>query len=277
MANIPYPYKIISVNSGKVLNVSGASLQNGAPIIQYDWVEGASNEIWYFDKQGTINLSKDPLHPDGPIFEVYKIRSHLSGKVLDVSGASITSTEVIQFDWWGGANQLWYFCPIDAAGTFLLKSALSTKVLDVNGASQANGAKMIVHEEHRGPNQLWRREQVQVFDLAADFVTNMNLGAIKVAAVVENVGTEPVAGPFGVNLTVGLPGVQYGPYPFEVPQDVTILPGKKHTTQFTEEWVLAHDQYGNIIPIEMNVWVDVNKGDMNGANNHLHATVHLPA
>ncbi len=154
-------YKIISLNSNKVLDVNGGSLQNGAQIIQHDWW-GGPNQIWFFDRQGTINLSRDIQHPDSPDFEVYKIRSLSSNKVLDVNGASLADgTPVIQQDWWGGANQLWYFCPIDNAGTFLLKSVLSTKVLDVNGASKGNGAILIEQAEHRGPNQRWRREQVQ--------------------------------------------------------------------------------------------------------------------
>ena len=40
-------YRIMSVNSCKVLDVSGASTDDGAQIIQYEW-NGGDNQKWSF-------------------------------------------------------------------------------------------------------------------------------------------------------------------------------------------------------------------------------------
>src|SRR4051794_18651250 len=85
-------YRIMSVASGKVLDVPGFSTRDGARIQQYTWNNG-NNQRWYFD-----------LLPDGS----YKIINVYSGKVLDIPfGQNRDGIPVQQYTWNGGANQRW--------------------------------------------------------------------------------------------------------------------------------------------------------------------------
>ena len=81
-----------SRHSLKVLDVSGWSTDNGAPIHQWDW-HGGDNQRFWIDEVGG---------------DLFALRSVLSGKVLDVSGWSTDNGAPIhQWDWHGGNNQLW--------------------------------------------------------------------------------------------------------------------------------------------------------------------------
>jgi beta-glucosidase len=89
---LPDYYRIVAQHSGKVLDVDGASMGNGAPIQQYDYL-GGDNQLFRLE----------PLD-DG----YYRIVAKHSGKALDVSGASMVSGAPIQqWDWVGGGNQRW--------------------------------------------------------------------------------------------------------------------------------------------------------------------------
>jgi hypothetical protein len=134
-------------HSGKVLDVSGISLDNGAPVIQWDWW-GGDNQRWRLEAVG-----------DG---YVRAVAQH-SGKVLDVSGISPDNgAPVIQWDWWGGDNQRWRFEPV-ADGVNRLVAKHSGKVLDVSGISRDNGAPVIQWDWWGGDNQRWEYQFQPLF------------------------------------------------------------------------------------------------------------------
>jgi hypothetical protein len=79
-------------HSGKVLDVAGISMANGAQIQQWDYL-GGDNQKWRLESVG-----------DG----YYRIVAKHSGKVLDVVGVSTANgVRIQQWDWVGGDNQRW--------------------------------------------------------------------------------------------------------------------------------------------------------------------------
>src|ERR1700760_3293892 len=70
--------QIVMENSGKCLNVSGASTANGAKVVQYTCVASASNDKWKVVPKGN----------DSDGFGLYWIQAAGSGKCLTVQGAS---------------------------------------------------------------------------------------------------------------------------------------------------------------------------------------------
>ena len=81
-----------SRHSLMVLDVAGGSLDNGAPIHQWD-MHGGNNQRFWIDDEGK---------------DLFSLRSLHSGKVLDVSGWSTDrGAQIHQWDWHGGNNQLW--------------------------------------------------------------------------------------------------------------------------------------------------------------------------
>ncbi|MDQ4132649.1 MAG: RICIN domain-containing protein [Actinomycetota bacterium] len=83
-----------SVESGLVLDVSGSSTANGAPIVQTPWA-GKLSQLW-------ITL---PLANESPFYVIVNVNS---SRVLDVAGASLAEgAPVIQWNWHGGTNQIW--------------------------------------------------------------------------------------------------------------------------------------------------------------------------
>lgn len=90
-------YKIIARNSGKALDVDGASTSNGANVIQYTY-GGGDNQKW-------------TITPVGGGY--YKIIAKHSGKALDVAGIN-NGANIQQWTYGGGANQQWEIVPVNA-------------------------------------------------------------------------------------------------------------------------------------------------------------------
>ena len=94
----PVGYKIVAF-SGKVLDVTGGSKANGAPIQQYDFLNG-SNQQWYVLPLATGE---------------YRVQSLLSNKVLDVTGGPAATGNGVLLQQWddlGGANQRFILKPV---------------------------------------------------------------------------------------------------------------------------------------------------------------------
>jgi hypothetical protein len=132
--------RAVAAHSGKVLDVKGASDDNGAPIHQWDWV-GGDNQKWHLDDVG------------GGLWRIISVKS---GKVLDVKDVSADNgAPIIQWDWWGGDNQKWRL--EDVGGGFArIVSVHSGKVLDVKDVSADNGAPIIQWDWWGGNNQRWQ-------------------------------------------------------------------------------------------------------------------------
>ena len=132
-------YEIVSRNSGKCLDVYGASMDAVASVIQ--WVcHGGENQQWRLEPAGG---------------GVYRIVARHSGLVLDVYGALVDNvTPIIQYPSHGGDNQLWTMEPA-SEGHVVFVARHSGKALDVEGASLDDGARVIQYTGHGGTNQQW--------------------------------------------------------------------------------------------------------------------------
>jgi hypothetical protein len=138
-------FRVVSEYSGMVFDVSGASMELGAPVILWPW-HGGSNQRFKL------------LEAPRPSIEAwgYSLKAEHSGLVLDVFGASDEpGAPVVQWEYHGGPNQLFRAlgCPI--------KPLHSSFVLDVTQASQDNGALISQFPFHGGPNQQFRIELLQ--------------------------------------------------------------------------------------------------------------------
>jgi|GEM_PF-2784049 len=133
-------YTIIAKHSGKCMDVSGKSIDNGVKIIQYDY-RGGDNQLWKFKPIGN---------------GYFQIIAKHSGKCLDVGSKSINNgAKIIQYDYLGGDNQLWKLDPVNN-GYFRIIAKHSGKCLDVSGMSIDNGVKIIQYDYWGGDNQLWK-------------------------------------------------------------------------------------------------------------------------
>jgi uncharacterized repeat protein (TIGR03803 family) len=132
-------FEIVSRNSGKCLDVFGASTDAGASAIQ--WVcHGGPNQQWRLEPAG------------GGAFRI--IARH-SGQALDVFGALLDDvTPIIQWPAHGGDNQVWTLEP--ASDHYVrIVARHSGKAMDVEFASAADGARVIQYTPHGGANQQW--------------------------------------------------------------------------------------------------------------------------
>jgi O-glycosyl hydrolase len=133
-------YKVVGRNSGKLLDVSGASTAQGAQVIQWPWNNGA-NQQWRFERQS-----------DG----TYRITNINSGQALDISGGSTADGgQAIQWPWNGGNNQRWNVTDL-GGGYYRITNVNSGKVLAVNGSSTADGATIVQWTSNGSTSQQWQ-------------------------------------------------------------------------------------------------------------------------
>lgn len=122
-------YEIQNVASGLALNVSGASTENGAAIIQYPFSSGATNALWAF------------VPTSGGYYQIKNVNS---GEVANVTGASgINGASIVQ---WPGngmlpGNDQWL--PVqNPNGTYSFFNLNSLQALDVPNGSTASGTQL---------------------------------------------------------------------------------------------------------------------------------------
>jgi len=132
-------FEIISRNSGKCLDVFGASTDAGAAAIQ--WIcHGGANQQWRLEPAG-----------GGAV----RIIARHSGQALDVFGALLDDvTPIIQWPVHGGDNQAWTLEPA-GDGYVRIVARHSGKAMDVEFASTDDGARVIQYTPHGGANQQW--------------------------------------------------------------------------------------------------------------------------
>lgn len=131
-------YVIKSKNSGKALDVSWGSKDNGANVLQYSY-QGYANQKWYIER-----LSNG----------CYIIKSNTSGKVLDVEARSMSNGgNVLQWEYKGGDNQEWKIENVN--GYYRIINRRSGKALDVSGRSTADNANVLQWDYTGANNQLW--------------------------------------------------------------------------------------------------------------------------
>jgi Ricin-type beta-trefoil lectin domain-like len=143
-------YSITARHSGKVLDVSGSSVANGAYLHQWTAVSSSPFQKWTASTQGGAQLAFTNLG---------------SQKVLEVNGYAMGDGGRIQQWQWAGHNwQKWRLEVSDQdSGGFWYKivNVGSSKVADVSGVSVSNGAMVQQYSSWGGANQQWRVSKVQ--------------------------------------------------------------------------------------------------------------------
>lgn len=136
--NVGTGYYFIITFSSKCLDIQAKSLESRAKIIQNECQSG-DNQKWIF-----IRKSDDS----------YVVKSKLSEKVMDISGASLEKgTEVIQFTEHSRANQRFRIEP--SGNGCKIVNINSTLCLDIKGASTDNSTPLIQWDCHGGQNQIF--------------------------------------------------------------------------------------------------------------------------
>jgi hypothetical protein len=167
-------YIVVNRNSGRVMEVAGASTDNGANIRQNAYT-GGTHQQWDI-------LPFSSAYGDQSFYAITAVHS---GKAADVNNFSYDDGgNVQQWENWEGANQLWFF-EYAGDGYFHIRSRWSGKYLDVTGSSTVSGANIRQWSGLNGLNQQWR--------------------LIPVGAAVE---FEAPAAPTGVTATANLLSVQ---------------------------------------------------------------------
>ncbi|MCY9656816.1 RICIN domain-containing protein [Paenibacillus chondroitinus] len=137
-------FKIVNVNSDKVLANTNGSASDGNPADQRTF-NGSRNQLWQVQKIA------DNYIPTS----YYKIVNLKSNKALDISGESIVAgADAIQSGYSGKDSQLWKVESIDS-GQYKITNKKSGYALDVYGGSPANDAKVIQFRYVGSRNQKW--------------------------------------------------------------------------------------------------------------------------
>ncbi|MFE0733456.1 RICIN domain-containing protein [Streptomyces sp. NPDC058855] len=134
-------YRLVSVRSGKVLDVNAFSTADGTRIQQ--WTDqNTANQQWRLRPTG-----------DGH----YELVNRNSGKVLGIAGDSTAqSAAAEQQTDSASASQEWRIDAVSGSDAVTFTSRRTGQVLDVSGASTADGAAVVQYRPHGGTNQQWR-------------------------------------------------------------------------------------------------------------------------
>ncbi|MGW7553149.1 RICIN domain-containing protein [Streptomyces rimosus] len=145
-------YKLVSVRSGKVLDVNAFSTADGTRIQQ--WTDqNTANQQW-------------KLRPteDGH----YELVNRNSGKVLGIAGGSTArSAAAEQQTDSSAASQEWRIDDVSGSGAVTFTSRKSGQVLDVSGGATAQGAAVVQYPGRGSTNQQWKLVKVTGSQAAA--------------------------------------------------------------------------------------------------------------
>ncbi|WP_141204860.1 RICIN domain-containing protein [Streptomyces griseorubiginosus] len=138
-------YRLVSVRSGKVLDVNGYSTADGTRIQQ--WTDqNTANQQWRLKPAG-----------DG----YYELVNRNSGKVLGIAGDSTAQTAVAEQQTDSSAtSQEWRIKEVSGSDAVTFVSRRSGQVLDVSGGSTAQGAAVIQYPDRGSTNQQWKLVKV---------------------------------------------------------------------------------------------------------------------
>ncbi|MCS6989674.1 MAG: RICIN domain-containing protein [Chloroherpetonaceae bacterium] len=134
-------YKIINKATSKCIDVSGGKVDNGTPIIQWEF-KGSNNQLWEFKEENGY----------------VQIINKGTGKCIDVEGAKQDDgTKIIQWENNKGNNQFWEVTQ-DEKGFYRFVSKATGKALSVSGPSDPQLIQMSVSNNSY---QLWEIHEVQ--------------------------------------------------------------------------------------------------------------------
>ncbi|HEY8987080.1 MAG TPA: RICIN domain-containing protein [Streptomyces sp.] len=138
-------YRLISVRSGKALDVNGFSTADGTRIQQ--WTDqNTANQQW-------------KLKPAGDGY--YELVNRNSGKVLGITGDSASrSASAEQQTDRSAATQQWRIDDVSGSDAVTLVSRGNGQVLDVMGGSTGDGAAVIQYPGIGTTNQQWKLVKV---------------------------------------------------------------------------------------------------------------------
>jgi hypothetical protein len=126
LATRGHGYTFVNQASGKVLDVTGGSLDDGAPVIQWSYWNGP-NQRWQ-------------LVPNGIFPPTVRIVAEHSGKVLEVAGGSRDDgAQVQKGDWTQALHQQWWVLPADSGLCHVINPATG-KALEVYASSRDTAA-----------------------------------------------------------------------------------------------------------------------------------------
>ncbi|MEU2060079.1 RICIN domain-containing protein [Streptomyces sp. NPDC013455] len=134
-------YRLVSVRSGKVLDVDGFSTADGTRIRQ--WTdENSANQQWR-------------LRPTGDGY--YELVNRNSGKVLGIAGDSRAQGAAAEQQTDSSApSQEWRISEVSGSDAVILTSRRSGQVLGVSGGSTAQGAAVVQYPGRGGARQQWK-------------------------------------------------------------------------------------------------------------------------
>ncbi|MDC0768769.1 RICIN domain-containing protein [Streptomyces sp. HD] len=134
-------YRLVSVRSGKVLDVNGFSTADGTRIQQ--WTDqNTTNQQW-------------KLKPAGGGY--YELVNRNSGKVLGIAGSSTAQGAAAEQQTDSSStSQEWKISEVSGADAVTLTSRRSGQVLDVSGGSAADGAAVVQYPGRGSTNQQWK-------------------------------------------------------------------------------------------------------------------------
>ncbi|MEU4370817.1 endo-1,4-beta-xylanase [Micromonospora chersina] len=136
-------YVLLNRNSGKALDVYGASTADGARITQWTRNNGTNQQWQFVDSGGGY----------------YRLKSRNSGKVLDVSNRATTDgAPLIQWTDANATNQ--QFQLADSGGYLRLLNRNSGKAVEVQNADTTDGANIVQYTDWNGANQQWQLVRV---------------------------------------------------------------------------------------------------------------------
>jgi hypothetical protein len=133
-------YTLVNRNSGKALDICGASTADGACVQQYTR-SGGTNQQFQFVSSGS---------------GYYRVKARHSGKVLDdYNFSTADSAAVVQWTDNNTTNQQWSLA--DSSGGYVrLINRTSGKALEVQGAATTDGAPVVQYSDWGGTNQQWQ-------------------------------------------------------------------------------------------------------------------------
>ncbi len=134
-------YRLVSVRSGKALDVNAFSTADGGRIQQ--WTDqNTANQQWRLRATG-----------DG----YYELVNRNSGKVLGMAGDSTAQAAAAEQQTDSSStSQEWRMDEVSGSDAVVLTSRRSGQVLDVSGGSTADGAAVIQYRAHGSTNQQWK-------------------------------------------------------------------------------------------------------------------------
>ena len=138
-------YQVINTNSGKCVDHTDGSTNNGTAVQQWACVAGNTNQLWQFRPT-----------TDGYYKVVTRNAATAAWDVTGGPGSTGNGAKIQLWAYSGGTNQQWKAVPA-ANGTYTFTPRNNTnQCLDVTGVSISDGARLQQWTCHGGPAQSFR-------------------------------------------------------------------------------------------------------------------------